>query len=106
MRLIAKDAKQRHRGNSKDRLRPYLWGATALTFGVISVPAQAAPEARTTLQGHFAPAMLTAQVVGPLAGDQPVSLLLTLPLRNQAALQDLLRGLYDPKDPRYGKYLT
>jgi|GEM_PF-1400710 len=106
MRLIAKDAKQRHRGNSKDRLRPYLWGAAALTFGIISMPAQAAPEARTTLQGHFAPAMLTAQVVGPLAGDQPVSLLLTLPLRNQAALQDLLRGLYDPKDPRYGKYLT
>ncbi len=38
--------------------------------------------------------------------SEPVTLALTLPLRRQAELADLLRGLSDPADPRYGQFLT
>lgn len=47
-----------------------------------------------------------AQPLGRVSGDATVSLTLTLPLRRQAELDDLLRGLSDPSDPQYGKFLT
>lgn len=96
--------------------------AAALALGV---PAAAAPHAERSgaiqntaasraasavlprLTGHipFA-AVAHAHLVGRVAAAQPVGLALTLPLRNQAALSDLLSRLYTPGDPLYGKYLT
>src|SRR5579883_2402793 len=43
---------------------------------------------------------------GRLSPDTPVNLAITLPLRNRAGLQTLLKRLYDPSDPLYGHYLT
>lgn len=44
--------------------------------------------------------------MGRVQRDAPVALALTLSLRNQGELQDLLRRLYTPGDPLYGHYLT
>jgi len=78
-----------------------------LAFGLATAAtAQNTPQARITLRGHVTPAIQSAQAVGSVASNQPIQLALTLPLRNQSGLKDLLRGLYDPGDPRYGKYLT
>jgi len=59
------------------------------------------------LPGHIpAAALASAQKVSALDARQPVSLALTLPLHHQAELDDLLRGLSDPKDPRFGQFLS
>ena len=41
-----------------------------------------------------------------LPGNTPLTLTLTLPLRNEAALEDLLGRLHDLADTAYGHYLT
>src|ERR1700683_2530517 len=38
--------------------------------------------------------------------DQPVRVVLALPLRNQAALDQFLKELYNPASPSYRHYLT
>ena len=48
----------------------------------------------------------TAHSLGRLAPTETVSLALALPLRDQAGLQSLLCGLYDPHSPLYGQYLS
>ncbi|MGI4790670.1 MAG: protease pro-enzyme activation domain-containing protein [Janthinobacterium lividum] len=58
------------------------------------------------LPGHIPAAVMEAQTVAPLDTTQPISLALSLPLRHQAELDDLLRGLSDPEDARYGQFLT
>jgi hypothetical protein len=47
-----------------------------------------------------------APLVGHLTGEQHLSLAISLPLRNQAELDDLLQQLYDPQSPNYHKYLS
>ena len=59
-----------------------------------------------TLTGHIPPAVAQAQAVSALDPSRTLSLALTLPLRHQAELADLLRGLADPGDARYGQFLT
>jgi subtilase family serine protease len=44
--------------------------------------------------------------VGHLSGDERLSLALSLPIRNQAELDDLLQQLYDPHSPSYHQYLS
>ena len=63
-------------------------------------------QSRVALPGHRAPLVAISEQVGTLAPTERLSLALSLPLRNQAALTELLKGLYDPADPRYGEYLT
>ena len=53
-----------------------------------------------------ASALAGAHLLGRQALDTPVSAALTLPLRNQAALDTLLHRLYTPGDPLRGHYLT
>jgi subtilase family serine protease len=60
----------------------------------------------TVLRGHIPGLVAQSQVVGRLDSSQTLSLALTLPLRNQVGLSDLLQRLYDPTDPQYGHYLT
>src|SRR5438045_3941253 len=59
-----------------------------------------------TLYGHVPPIVAVSQAVGRAPASERVDLALTLPLRNQAGLDDLLARLHDPHDPLYGKYLT
>ncbi len=48
--------------------------------------------------------------VAPLVGDVPrkqlLSLAISLPLRNEAELDALLREIYDPQNPKFHKYLS
>ena len=72
----------------------------------LALPAPARVAAARVLTGHIPPAVATAQVTGRLAATKKLTLALTLPLRNQADLDDLLAGLYNPQDSRFHKYLT
>jgi len=47
-----------------------------------------------------------AQSVGRLPAGQPMRLVLVLPHRNQAALDNLLKDLYDPSSASYRRFLT
>src|SRR5436190_7950856 len=49
--------------------------------------------------GHLAP-------IRNLPGDQRLKLAIGLPLRNQDALDELLRQLYNPNSPNYRQWLT
>ena len=58
------------------------------------------------LSGHVPPASGLVQPLAPLAGSVALQLALSLPLRNQAALTNLLRELYDPASPNYHHFLS
>lgn len=47
-----------------------------------------------------------ARLTGPLPADRSMKLVLVLPLRNQAGLDQLLKDIYDPASPSYRKFLT
>ncbi len=47
-----------------------------------------------------------APMVGRLAARQRVSLAISLPLRNEAELNQLLQDLYDPQSPSYHHYIS
>jgi len=47
-----------------------------------------------------------ASFVGHLSPTQPMRLVLVLPLRNQAALDEFLKEVYDPTSPSYRQFLT
>ncbi len=68
--------------------------------------AQGAQALGPRLGGHIPAAVRRAHLVGRVAGTQPVGLALTLPLRHQAALAELLGRLSTPGDPLYGHFLT
>ena len=69
-------------------------------------PAALASQPFLALPGHIPRAVAQAQAVAALDSTRPLALALTLPLRNQAELADLLRGLNDPADARFGQFLT
>ena len=71
-----------------------------------ALPVRAQAPGRVILRGHRPPATLRADALGRVVPAAPVSLALALPLRNTAALDDLLRRLYDPADPQFGHFLT
>jgi kumamolisin len=47
-----------------------------------------------------------APLIGHLPANQSMRIVLTLPLRNQAELDDFLRDLYDPASPIFRQFLT
>jgi len=63
---------------------------------------------RPTQTTHVPAAVLTgiAPLVGHVPSDQRLSLAVSLPLRNQAELEDLLQRLYDPQSPSFHQYLS
>ena len=71
-----------------------------------AVPVSAASPGFHALPGHIPAAVVSAEPVAALSEAQPVALALALPLHHQLELDDLLRGLYDPADPRCGQFLT
>src|SRR5208282_4983486 len=68
----------------------------------------AAQAEQRTLTTHVPAAVSTgvAPLVGHVPSEQRLSLAISLPLRNQAELDDLLQQLYDPHSPSYHKYLS
>ncbi len=53
-----------------------------------------------------ASAQAEAHALGRVQASAPVSLALSLPVRDPAGLADLLRRLYDPADPQFHQFLT
>ncbi len=76
---------------------------TALAGPVLAAPNAVLPR----LAGHVPTAAIAhSRLLGRVASAQTVQLALTLPLRNQAALTDLIARQSTPGDPLYGHYLT
>jgi len=84
-----------------------LWLVTglgvALSFGSIRSSLAAG---RQFLHGHVPEAVAHLQPTGRFPGTNHLNLAIGLPLRNEAALDDLLRQIYDPASPNYRRYLT
>jgi len=59
-----------------------------------------------TIHGQRPTAMESLRPLAPLAPTNQLNLVLSLPLRQQAALGDFLHDLYNPASPCYRKYLT
>jgi subtilase family serine protease len=77
---------------------------TVLFF--VAAIAQAEPHALMTRHVPDAVPSGVAPFVGLIPGAQRLSLALSLPLRNEAQLDDLLQNLYDPESPSYHDYLS
>jgi subtilase family serine protease len=81
----------------------------ALSVGLLlalPLPVRCAQSAGTvSLPGHVLPLVSQLQARGHLAATN-LNLAIGLPLRNQAALTNLLEQINDPASPNYHKYLT
>ncbi len=65
--------------------------------------------AQKTLPSNHVPAWVArgkSAPLGRMAGTNQLTLALSLPLREAAALTNLLREIYDPTSPQYRRYLT
>jgi subtilase family serine protease len=81
--------------------------AGAVRRGAVTQNAKAQNAVRPRLAGHVPYAVLAhSRLLGRVDAAQTIGLALTLPLRNQPDLDDLLTRLYTPGDPLYGQYLT
>ena len=79
----------------------------SVLMSLLAVPAPASPvPGVVSLPGHIPSAVSHAIAVDHLSAQHPVALALTLPLRNQAELDDFLARVTDPHDPLYEQYLT
>ncbi|MGA3041775.1 MAG: protease pro-enzyme activation domain-containing protein [Bryobacteraceae bacterium] len=80
----------------------------ALFAGLLFFSASAQAQWRFTLTPHVPEAVAggQAELVGGLPATQHMSLAISLPLRNEADLDDLLQQLYDPQSPNYHRYLS
>jgi len=78
----------------------------AALVSVVSIVCQA--QSRPPLTNHAREVTLNGQapLVGRVPAAQVMRLVLVLPLRNQAALDSLLKELYDPSSPHYRQFLT
>jgi subtilase family serine protease len=72
----------------------------------LTIMAQA--ESHLTMTRHVPQAVASgkAGLVGQLPATQHLSLAISLPLRNENALNDLVQQIYDPQSPSYRHYLT
>jgi kumamolisin len=84
------------------KLRSSLLALAAL----VPVVCQAASPAPATRHVRDVVANGQAKSVGRLPATQPMRLVLVLPHRNQPALDNFLKDLYDPSSPSYRQFLT
>ncbi len=73
---------------------------------VLSIVCLAQPQSLLTHHVREATLNGQAQYVGPLPATQPMRLVLALPLRNQAGLDNFLQEVYDPSSASYRQFLT
>jgi subtilase family serine protease len=86
---------------------PHLFASTILTF-MLAVATLAQAEPRSLLTSHVPDAVSTgiAPLIGHVAPDQHLSLAISLPLRDEAGLDDLVQQIYDKQSPSYHSYLS
>ncbi len=77
-----------------------------ITLLCVSAPAQAEPRAAMTTHVPAAVSSGLAPLVGHVPATERLSLAISLPLRNQAELDDLLQQIYDRESPNFHKYLS
>jgi subtilase family serine protease len=87
------------------KLSVFLLAIIVIALGA-SVICQAQPQSAMTRHLPEATANGKAPLVGHLPSTQSMRLVLVLPHRNQAALDQLLKDLYDPSSASYHKFLT
>jgi len=87
----------------KLRLSVNVWLFTCSLF-LLMMPAAAAP--RQMMRGHVPAVVAGLKPTGDFPGTNRLNLAIGLPLRNQEALTNLLRQIYDPASPNYHHYLT
>jgi subtilase family serine protease len=75
-------------------------------FGCLLLTAPAMAGGMKTLPGHVPAVVANLSPVGTLPATNRLNLAIGLPLHNQAALENLLNRLYDPRSPDYRHYLT
>ncbi len=69
-------------------------------------PVFSAQPARSPLNGHLPPAWVRATPTGRLSANNSLTLAIGLPVRNKAALDQLLSQLYDTQSPNFHQFLT
>lgn len=71
-------------------------------------PITACSQTLQTLHNHVPPAIsrLRLQSTGDVPSTNHLQLAISLPLRNEPALDLLIQQIYDPKSPHYHQYLT
>ncbi len=76
--------------------------------GLLLFAGAAAAAPSLTLTTHVPAAVANGQAarIGALAAAQRINLAISLPLRNETELDDLLAQLYDPLSPNYRQYLS
>jgi subtilase family serine protease len=74
---------------------------------IIGMTAQnAAATGRQQLSGHMSKAAITAPLAGEPSPIETLDLAIGLPLRDPDGLKDLLKRIYDPRDPQHRHFLT
>jgi len=87
------------------KLGAYFLAMVAMILGV-HIVCQAEPQSLLTRHVREVTLNRQAPSVGRLPATQSLRLVLVLPLRNQDALDSLLKELYDPSSPSYRQFLT
>jgi subtilase family serine protease len=79
-----------------------------LCLAVLFFTRTAQAEQHLTMTSHVQRAVVNGQAAfaGHLPSAQHLSLALSLPLRNESSLQDLLQQIYDPQSPSFRQYLS
>ena len=82
--------------------------ASSCAFILLFAAATVQAEQRPTMTTHVPAAVSSgvAPLVGHLPSEQRLSLAISLPLRNEADLDELLEQLYDPQSPSFRHYLN
>jgi hypothetical protein len=80
------------------------WMVAIVVFGVLATGKLAAVE-RQVMRGHVPRALAALQPIGALPETNRLKLAIGLPLRNTAALSNLLVQIYDPAHPQYRRFL-
>jgi subtilase family serine protease len=84
-------------------------GTSLLTVvALVSLLAVASAESQPAMTRHTRDVVVdgTVKMLGRMPATQTMRLVLTLPLRNQAELDDFLRDVYDPYSPTFRQFLT
>jgi subtilase family serine protease len=81
-------------------------GLLALLFATASAPGANATADRVMLYGHVPSAVAALTPKGRVPATNQLALAIGVPLRNEAALDDLLQALYDPQSASFHKFLT
>jgi len=86
----------------------FLRATTVIALVILILASGAQAESHLTMTSHVPAAVLngTARWISEMPADQRLSLAISLPLRNENALDDLLDRIYDPQSLSYRHYLS